>query len=41
MQNLKDALEAAVPLVFKGPVRSGFLAKNGLTGTVTGPSNLL
>jgi hypothetical protein len=23
-------------VVFKGPVRSGFLAKNGLTGTVTG-----
>ena len=28
-------------LVFKGQVRSGFSAKNGLTVTVTGPSNLL
>jgi hypothetical protein len=26
--------------VFEGPVRSGFLAKNGLTGTGTGLPNL-
>ena len=38
--NAKKIAEAhAVQLVFEGPVRSGFLAKNGLTVTVTGPSN--